>query len=122
MRQIRFLRVFQIQKQSSRSNDSTVIILNSQPLQCSHMEMLLQSTFAGIVIEKPGIQCKNTDSKTFLQILDIHTADQKGIVADDFCRCEFIDLIQKLARLIHLCHKTVTGRNICDGTAEMICH
>ena len=70
-------------------------------------------------LQNPGFQCKYRDMQTVPQVVHIHAGDQKGIITDDFCRKELIDLIPEFPLLINLCHITVTGCDICSGYPKM---
>ena len=86
------------------------------------MEVFSQCALAQTIIKIPVIQRENTDTKAVFQIFCINSAHKKSVIADDFRRDEFVDLIQKFLRLVYFCQKTVTGCNICDGAAKMILH
>ena len=86
------------------------------------MKMFSQRALTQAVIEIPVVQRENADMKAVFQIIGVNSAHKKSVIADDFCRDEFIDLIQKFLWFVNFCKKTVTGCNICDGTAKMILH
>ena len=48
------------------------------------------------------------------QILQVDSADDQRIVADDLRRRIFIDLIEQFLMILHLCQIIVTRRDICD--------
>ena len=114
--------LIQILKKCSCCYHTAVIILNTKSFQRIYMKMLLQCTLTETVIKIPVIQWKDADTKAVLQIIGINSAHKKSVIADDFRRDEFVDLIQKLLRFVNFCKKTVTCCDICDGTAKMIFH
>ena len=77
---------------------------------------------AGIIIEIPGIQGKNTNSKTFFQIVCVNPTHKKGIITYDFSRTEFVDLINQFLAIWYFCKETVTCGNIRYCTTKAVCY
>ena len=57
------------------------------------MKVVQQCLLTAFITKIPVFQGINGNSKTVFQIFYIHTADKKGIVADDLGRCKLCDLI-----------------------------
>ena len=57
------------------------------------MKVVQQCLLTAFITKIPVFQGIDGNSKTVFQIFYIHTADKKGIVADDLGRCKLCDLI-----------------------------
>ena len=68
-----FLCFFQIQEQSTGSDDPAIKISDPETYQISDVKMLFQGFLAQLIVKVPGIQGEYADSKTSFQILHIHT-------------------------------------------------
>ena len=83
------------------------------------MKMLLQHVPAERFVEIAGFQRGNGNSKPPLQILQIHAAHQKGVVADDLGRRIAHDLIHQLPVVLHLRQIIVPCGHIGRGDARL---
>ena len=54
------------------------------------------------------------------QIVQIHAAHIKGLVADNLRGGEFVDLIKEVPLPVHLCHQIIPCGNVTDRDAEGI--
>ena len=92
-------------------------ILDSHPLQCTDMEMLHHAFLAAVFVIIMGIQCITDNTKSSFQIINIDPTDKKRIITDNLTWYVFIDLIQKLPVVLHLCQVIITRCHISYGNS-----
>ena len=78
------------------------------------MKMLHQAADTVILIKIMRLQCKHRDMKPPFQILQINSADNQRIIADDLRRSIFIDLVKQLLMILHLCQIIIPCGDICN--------
>ena len=86
------------------------------------MEMLHQRLVAEFIVKIPGIQRIYGDIHPVFQIIHINAADHQSLIANDFRRCVFIDLIHQFPALVHLSDIAFAGADVSNADSEMIFH
>ena len=86
------------------------------------MEMFHQDFVAELIVKIPGIQGIDRNIHPVFQIIHINAADHQRLIADDFRRCVFIDLIYQLPALVHLGDIAFAGADVSNTDAKMIFH
>ena len=115
-----FLSLLKILKKGSRRDDAAVIILQAKAFQRIGLKLFFQRPFAEIIIKIPVLQAVDAGPEPLFQVLDIYTAHQEGLVADNLCRRKLRDLVQKLPLVFHLRHQIVAGTDVRDGNAVLV--
>ena len=78
-----FLSLLKILKNGSRRDDAAVIILQAKAFQRIGLKLFFQRPFAEIIIKIPVLQAVDAGPEPLFQVLDIYTAHQEGLVADN---------------------------------------
>ena len=99
----------------SGGDDSGAVILQPQPGQGSHPEMLPQHLVAGLLAEKVAVQSGDRHVVAVLQLLDVHPGHIEGVVANDFRGRKLIDLVEQLPVRGHLGHQEIPGADVGRG-------
>ena len=77
-----FLGLLQIGEQSSRRDHAAVIAVYAKGFHTAHLEMLPQSPLTALVVKIPGIQGVDGDPQSVFQIVKVHPAHIKSLIAD----------------------------------------
>ena len=86
------------------------------------MKMLFQGVFTLLIIKIPGLQGINADPQPGFQVLKVHTADSKRLVADNLRRRKLRDLVHELGSRIHLGHQVISGADVGYGNPVAVRH